>query len=367
MLPRGGFFPETEKTYVRARQLCEQLEDPPLLVNVLHGLASLYEVRGEYETSQSVMEERLRLPKDWQGGKLLIESHDLLACSLFHQGIFTKSLAHAEKGLQLYDPGEFSILMAPYGEHPAVNCRDWAALDLWFMGYPDRALKLALEALGMAHKPGHLYSLTSAQILGAFLYQFRREEKQARELSEAIIEIAEKQGYPYRIAQANILSGWAMAFAGEGQEGIKRIRRGLNGLASIGAMLDYAYFLALLAEAYSASDRVLEGLDAINAAQDMIRNTRSFFYEAELHRLKGALIWQSGIHDGEAKECIMQALKVARRQKAKTLELRSAVSLGRNIFKEGPKQKSPGSVRNRFITPLKKDLTPGICWKRNCC
>jgi predicted ATPase len=54
------------------------------------------------------------------------------------------------------------------------------------------------------------------------------------------------------------------------------------------------------------------------------------WWEAELYRLKGELLLHyAEAQPGEAEACFQQALTVARRQQAKSLELRAAMSLTR--------------------------------------
>jgi hypothetical protein len=91
-----------------------------------------------------------------------VEAHELLACSTFHQGRAATAVRYAEAGLALYDEDRDSGFLAPYGEHPAVACHDWAALALWFLGHPDRAMAHATRALALARE--HAYSLAAAEV-----------------------------------------------------------------------------------------------------------------------------------------------------------------------------------------------------------
>ena len=60
------------------------------------------------------------------------------------------------------------------------------------------------------------------------------------------------------------------------------------------------------------------------------------WWEAELHRLKGELLLQHAVaQPEEAEACFQQALTVARRQQAKSLELRAAMSLSRLWQRQG--------------------------------
>jgi len=334
-LTRGWAAPEAEAAYTRARDLCRTLGDPPELIPLLHRMATLYELRGEYEVAESLIAQRLRL-RDPQDAAFILESYELLSCSLFHQADFTRSLEHARQGLTLYDPGEHSTFTAVFGDNPGISCQTWAALALWFLGYPDQALEQLNKALHLAEMPDNHYNLAHCQEQAAVFYQCRREIAATREWAAATTAVATRQGFAYRIATGMILQGWAMAFQGEGHAGINHIRQGLLGCDRIGARMDRPYYLGLLAEACAATDRLDEGLDALDEALATVRNSRSFFYEAELHRIKGELLFQAGARNDRVEACFQQALALARDQQARSVELRTAMSQAR-LWRQGDK------------------------------
>jgi predicted ATPase len=226
-------------------------------------------------------------------------------------------------------------LIARFGENPGVGCHIWSALSLWLLGYPDKALGSARLAVHQAQD--HLYSLANAQTHLACIHQLRREDQLTRQYAEMAIAVATQQGFPYRAAVGRMLQGWAVAVQGQVEDGIRLLHEGLDACLAMGAMLDYPYFLTLLADACSHADQIDEGLIALAGAQAMVLNSRSFYYEAELHRLKGSLLLQTSreanIDDAEA--CFTEGLAVARRQQAKSLELCAAVSLGRLWQQQG--------------------------------
>jgi predicted ATPase len=96
------------------------------------------------------------------------------------------------------------------------------------------------------------------------------------------------------------------------------------------------YFLALLAEAYGTIKQPAAGLEVLAEALTRLDTTRDRWYKPELYRLKGALLLQqSADNHAEAQTCFHYALDVARAQQAKSLELRTAVSLSRLWQQQG--------------------------------
>src|SRR5690606_17958331 len=127
----------------------------------------------EYGTAQALVEECLRL--DLAGGELQVESHELLACSLFHQGRFAGALEEAERGLEFFDPERDRGLTASHGANPGLSCHYWAGLAHWFMGRPDRALGRVRRALEGAAATGNGSHRVSPEVYAARLHQHRRD------------------------------------------------------------------------------------------------------------------------------------------------------------------------------------------------
>ncbi|MCG6870121.1 MAG: hypothetical protein LJE91_15740 [Gammaproteobacteria bacterium] len=98
---QGWKAPQAEASYLRASELYERLGDEASRFSVRYGVDVLHEIRGEYPKTQSVLEDCLsRLRDHRQSG--VIEAHELLACSLYHQGAFVNSVQHADQGFGAY-------------------------------------------------------------------------------------------------------------------------------------------------------------------------------------------------------------------------------------------------------------------------
>src|SRR5262249_23575371 len=148
--------------------------------------------------------------------------------------------------------------------------------------------------------------------------------------------IATEQGFTRELARATPLRGWALAASGHSEEGIAQIQQGLAWYRTLGATADQSYNLALLAEASAQAGQTAEGLEALAEALARLAQGRVRWWEAALHRLRGELLLQHAVaQPGEAEACFQQALAVARRQEAKSLELRAAMSLARLWQRQG--------------------------------
>ncbi|HEY7729541.1 MAG TPA: BTAD domain-containing putative transcriptional regulator [Gaiellaceae bacterium] len=326
----GWTSAEAEAALVRARDLAHLLSDNEPMVPVLVALGTIYEARGEYERAEETARECLQAIPEYDDAHRL-QAHEVLACSLFHQGSFSRALEHAELGAALSEaqlgeePGTVVL-----GDDVGVACHDWAALALWFLGYPERAVARAWEAVHLAEDPRRVYGLAAANVQAAIVHQCRDEPLQARECAERARDLSDRHGYAYRAGLATALRGWARAASGEA-DGIAELERGVEAVHATGIRMDDAYLSALLADALLRAGAP-GGAARVLAAALEDRRTPSFV-EAELLRLRGVLAASTG--EAGAEEWLRSALDTARSQGARSLELRCAVSLGRLLADDG--------------------------------
>ena len=127
------------------------------------------------------------------------------------------------------------------------------------------------------------------------------------------------------------MAGWATAAQGRSREGIVQLRNGVADFLATGARMDKPRWLALLAEAYGINNQPDEGLEAVKEALRVVDGTKECFFQARLCQLNGDLLLRKGLPDAEvaAETQFHEALALARRQEAKSWELRAATSLAR--------------------------------------
>ena len=328
---KGWAASEVGNVYLRARELCEQMGDSPDLFPTLWGLWVFYYVRAEHKQAHELGEQLLRLAQSSQDSALLLEAHVALGCTLFIRGELAAARHHLEHGNALYDAQQHHSLAFRYGSFdPGVACRSFGAEDLWHLGYPEQALKRNHEALALADELSHPFSLAMASTWAAFLHQSRREAHAVQDRAEAAIALSTEQGFPAWWAEATIVRGWALAQQGHGAEGLNQLREGLAAYQATGSEFLRPRFFALLAQAYGQEGQVAEGLRTVAEALACVERTEERHYEAELHRLQGELLLQqSQTRHPEAEDCFQQAIAIAKRQAAKSWELRAATSLAR--------------------------------------
>jgi predicted ATPase len=333
---KGYAAPEVGEIYTYARQLCDQLDDHYRLFPVVRGLWNYYNVRAELQTAQTLGVQLLALAQEVQDAGMRMAAHRALGVTLFHMGAVASAQTHFTQGIALYDAQQYRASTFLYGEDVGVTSLSRVSWTLWYLGYPDQALARSQEAVTLAQQITQPFGLSVALGEAAVLHQFRREGHTAQEHAEAAIRLTTDHGFPHWRVYSTILHGWALARQGQAQEGIEQIDQGMMARRATGAELGRPYFLSLLAEAHGAIGQPEAGLTVLAEALTLVDKTGERWYEPEIHRLKGELrLQQSPDNHADAQACFHHALDIARHQQARSLELRTATSLGRLWQRQG--------------------------------
>ena len=186
--------------------------------------------------------------------------------------------------------------------------------------------------------------------------QFRRDVPAVHEHAEAAIALATEQGFPLWAAWGTILRGWALAMQGQGEEGMAQVRQGIAASRATGSALWVPYFCTVLADVCAHLGHADDGLQALAEAHTLVEQHEERWWEAEICRLRGVLLLrQPGTPQAEAETWLQRALDVARRQEAKSLELRAAMSLSR-LWQQQGKQ----SEAHALLAPIYGWFTEGF-------
>jgi predicted ATPase len=339
---QGYSTPKVKQAFTRARELCERIGQSPQLVPVLFGLFVFYWVAGDHWTASELAEQIMSLAQA-QPAKdpiALIGAHWAKAGNLFMFGEFTLARVHLEQVLALGDPEQHRDLAFTYVQDPRMACLSWLAHSLWFLGYPDQALQRSQEAVAWARELAHPFSQAFALTFASMFHHFQRDVQSSQEFADEAIALSTEQGFPYWAGEGAIYRGWALAEGGQIREGLAGIRQGLTLYRSTGGGAVVPLFLAILADSYRKAGHITAGLDTLTEVLALIEETGERWYDAEIHRLKGELLLLQGADEAEVERQYRQAMKVARQQSAKSLELRAAMSLSRLWQKQGKRKQA---------------------------
>jgi predicted ATPase len=325
IVSKGWIAPEVEQAYGRAYELCQQVGETPTLLPVLQGLRRLYALRGnrgDGEKARELGEQLLALAQRQNDTALLQEAHWALGQTLCFLGELNPAHMHLEQSSAFYTPQSLSSQASRDAAGTQIACLFFTGWVLWALGYSDQAIE--------THELSHPFTLAFAFFAMAQLNQFRREVQATLEHAEATLALSNEQGFPVWVEYGTPLRAWTLAMQEHSEEGMAQIRQVMANKPAGVTNANWPMFYALLVETYGAGGQAEEGLRMVAEALALVEETGFRFYEAELRRLQGELLLKQAVPDHpQAETCFHGALDFARSQQAKSLELRTAMSLSR--------------------------------------
>jgi predicted ATPase len=355
-IAKGLAAPEVEHAYTQARAFCQEMGETPELAPVLYGLWWFYLVRSQLQTARELGEALLRLAQQAPAPALAVAAHYALGFTWFNLGMLPAARQHLEEGLARYTPEQRRAPVFRIGQDLGVACQANAARTLWLLGYPEQALTRIHEALALAHALSHPYSLAFARCWVAYVAQLCRAVPAVYEQAEAAVALATAHGFPLWEAWGMSMRGWALTMQGQGEAGLAQVRQGITAFRATGAALNVPYLCTVLAELCGHLGHTDDGLQALAEAHTLVEQHDERWWEAEIYRLRGILLLrQPGTPQAEAETWLQRALDVARRQEAKSLELRAAMSLSRLWQQQGKQAEA-----RALLAPLYDWFTEGF-------
>jgi predicted ATPase len=314
---KGPAAPETGEAYLRARTLCERLDDARSLVPVLMGQFAHHLLRGELAAARRIAYDLLVSGQSRNDAIARLAGHQAMGSCLHETGEFIAAIGHHEQVLSLHDPEINRAIASVAAYDPQTISLSLLALDHFATGNIDQAFTRNEEAVSRSRRLDNHTSLCYALYMSASLNLLCRSEQAAFAALEESTSIATEDKFFYFQTVANVPRALLPSKTGSVVEGIARARQSISALAARGTIHWQAYHLGLLAQACERAGQSEEALDTLARALEIGDRTGERWFEAELHRLRGEwLIAHRSGDQAEAETCFERALAVARRQSA---------------------------------------------------
>ena len=168
------------------------------------------------------------------------------------------------------------------------------------------------------------------------------------------MEVSKREGLWGWAMTGTRYRGVALAMMGQLQQGIAQMREGTAGDLAGTVRLYLPGTLGYLAQTQGNAGQPEEGLSTVAEALAIVEQTGERHWEAELHRVRAELLRMQGA-EAEAEASLHIAVEVARRQQAKSWELRAAVSLSRLWLSQGRKAEA-----HRMLAEIYNWFTEGF-------
>jgi len=338
---KGYGSPEVGQALNRSLELAQQIADIDQLFNTQLVLTNFYAISGDLQNARQFGEQLQSLAKQADDPTLAEVANFVLGWILPHLGEFSPGQIYLQKVIEFYDPQKHRMWTFILGHDLGVASLVWDAVALWFLGYPVQALKRSQEAIALAKKLGHPFSLAFALgVAGCWVNSLCREFGILKKYTEKLIRVSTEQGFAFYQATELIWRGIIQYEQGNVEEGIALALQGKEAWQATGTKLYSTFHLSWLAEGFMKLGKAEEGLKAISEAFAAMEETGERYFEAELNRIKGELLLMLGESEPVVEEYYRCAIEVAHRQKAKSLELRAVMSLSRLLHKQSKKTKA---------------------------
>lgn len=352
----------TSDNLERARDLCMKLGDESSLMDILAALAFVYTSRPEGQKADTICKELLAVATKTGNPEMAGQARSWLGFSAFWAGDFSEAVEQLEQARKL-PAGRMPRWEVTFGNWRTVG-RSVGALAWWISGYPDRAIGISREALIILREKGeYAPDLVPALWWSATLCLLLGDARSAKVQTGESLRLAHGYGLGALLAAQGFCHGWALVLMGNTQAGLTQMEDCGSELAAARPSVAGPWLALGLGDAYLAAGRAPEGLAAVNEGIEQSRPTGMKMAEAELHRLKGELLLVDATEAlTEPVECFRKAIDLARRQSAKSWELRATTSLTRLLAKQGRRDEARtmlgdiyGWFTEGFDTPDLKD------------
>jgi class 3 adenylate cyclase/predicted ATPase len=339
---QGWASSELERLYRRSEELVQQLGDTPHRLTVLASAFAFHLLTGRMRQALTLATQVLELAKLVGAPPLLIIGHGNCCVARLYHGDIRAAVEHVEAGLALHTPeGEQSILrMVGLAARAYTYC--YYSEALWMLGYPERALQASDRSVEIGRELEHLPSLIFAVGYQTEFYHLLRDSSRVLSAADENSRLSREQS-SFWDPLVSIYKGWALAAQGLQDEGIAQTRDGIARYRAAGNGLTQVHMLAVLAEALGDAERWDEAFNVLAEAMDVAETNDERYFEPELYRLRGEFLRRRAANMppdraaqlAAANDSIHEALERARRQEARSLELRAAMSLCRLQREQG--------------------------------
>jgi predicted ATPase len=342
MVTKGYAAREVGLAYAKADELCRQVGDRPERIDVLLGLWMFHLGKSEATTAREMAEQVLRVAQEQNDPTAVLKAHIAMSHSLFFQGELVAAHRHLDLCMGIYDADpRHESTVSIGGVDCQVRAHCYAAWSLWLLGHPEQALASGTAAQALTQDLAHPFASMWVSVIVASIHGWRGELPAVREYAETIVAQSQEQGSVMCRAEGTILRSLATAEPGRDENHVREAAEAVAILRDSAMQGWLPYYLALLAEIQCKAGHADDGLRVSGDAIEFCERLGEKWYEAELYRLKGEMTLQSGGEhpavavQREAEACFEKALEIAKKQSARSWELRASTSLSRLWRQQG--------------------------------
>ena len=309
-------------------------------------------MRGAGTEGAERADQLVTIARELDDASLLMEAYHARVPMLLKKPDFVQLSEAAQEVIRLYDRERHRDHAYYFGGHDARMCaRSFYALGLWGGGLVDQAQAMSWLAVDDARQLGHAFSLAHALQRAGMTMMLLKNENGCRAVADELYPLAERNKFPWQLADAKFFRGWLAVREGDCKSGIEPMAHS----ASLPFFAPFrAFYLIQIVEAEFRAGQFERAMTTLDRTVREVETEANHFCESEIYRLRGeVLLAQGRAEDGEA--AFREAIAYAVRQSCRPLELRAATSLARLL-----RDRSRRSEAHAALAPVYGAFTEGF-------
>jgi predicted ATPase/class 3 adenylate cyclase len=309
--------------------LCDPTRDMQQKFSALFWLWTFNAGRAHHRKGLGIAIELLQVAELTQNQDLLLEAHLINGLAYYFLGEYHKSLGHQAKSLSMYDEQRHGDHIFKFGQDPGVIDAAYLSILHWFLGDPDKSLSYSEQALALARRRKHPFSLSFAMTYRLYLDLLFRRDRSAETmaLKQELQQLCTEHDIRNWLPHLSMFDGWLACETGNPKAGITHIQAAIDKCHAAEFLINLPYWNGLLAMACVEAGEMTKAMDILAQAFAHMEQTDERAAEPELHRFRGTLFDRQSSEVATVERCYRQALDTANRQGAKGWALRAATSL----------------------------------------
>jgi class 3 adenylate cyclase/predicted ATPase len=327
---RGPGAPETTEVFTRARERAGGDKGAPERLAVDYGLFVGSLVRGELPAMRAHAAAFLA---DVEGGPNAPEAgvaYRAQGITQWFAGEYVRAREHLERALSLFEPGRDDDLAFRFGYDAGASAMAYLAFTSWSLGDVRRARFLIESIKARMESVAHAGSRASGTALVAHFELMRGDPLRVPQHATELARLASEHNLSMFRAYGAFLEGWAAAHFGALDEGLEGMRHGVEALRGQNVVLLDGLIKIALAKAEARAGDADRAVAILGEALATSERTGHRTFDAELHRARGEiLLKRDPANSTPGEEAFLTAITVAQAQKARSFELRAALSLAK--------------------------------------
>jgi class 3 adenylate cyclase/tetratricopeptide (TPR) repeat protein/ABC-type transport system involved in cytochrome c biogenesis ATPase subunit len=309
----------------RALTLSERIGHTPEMYPLLYARWAVLLTSGSMPESLRVAQDYSRLAERQQHPDALFARHRMLGASYMCLGDLARAEDEFDAIIAGYDPERHGPLAHSHGLDLLVAGQCFSSEVLWLMGRADEAARRAQSGLTKARATGHVNSIAMALHFCGLVSFLNRDPAAVREHAAEMTQLTDRQPAGAWPSLTGAMLGWSLIAEGDVDQGLPMLIDGVERARSVGVSMFVPMFHCRIAEVLIGCGAPAKAAQRLAVAEELIARTGEVNYRSELLRLQAVLAAERGA-EREADELLHQAIELARRQGARSLEFRATAT-----------------------------------------